>query len=531
MNTDIAVLDLISDHLDRQAGLRPDQEFIVQDDRRLTYAQTKAAVATAAKALIASGVERGDRVAFMGNPTLEFWINFLAVTSVGALWVGLNPKNTSGELDHVVNDAAPRLLFGFSTIDNEPMLDELRRLAAKHESVDAVVVVDHEPPTLADAATEAVVLLSTWLEGAATVSDDDLASRRSEVDPMDPAYLVYTSGSSGQPKGALITHRGSNVCNVIAIERKGLADRRIICNLPINHVGAIGDICGRTMTGGGTLFFQERFSPDAMFDTIETERLNTVGGVPAMLQMCADHPRFESVDLSSVDLLAWGGAAMPAELLQRWLDKTGATHCTMGYGMTEVTGGVTYSGLTDSVELLCTTVGTPDARQPIRIWRDGQEAAIGETGEIQTTGDFLMAGYWRNPEATAAAFTEDGWFKTGDLAVLREDGYVQIVGRMSEMFKSGGYNVYPREVELALERHPGISMAAVVSIADPTFQEVGVAYVMGEPNLDPDEIRRFAAEHLASYKLPRQINIVAELPMLPIGKVDKKALQVLADGG
>ena len=141
-----------------------------------------------------------------------------------------------------------------------------------------------------------------------------------------------------------------------------------------------------------------------------------------------------------------------------------------------------------------------------------------------------MAGYWRNPEATAAAFTDEGWFHTGDLAVRRDDGYLQIVGRMSEMFKSGGYNVYPREVELALEEHVGVSMAAVVSIPDPTFQEVGVAYVMGEGDLDPEALRSFAGERLANYKVPKRIEVLPELPMLPIGKVDKKALQARAAG-
>ena len=525
MRSEIPVLTLIVDHLDRQVELRPDQDFLVHGDTRLSYSATKDAVDRTAKALIASGVGRGDRVAFMGTPTPAFWINFLAVTGIGAIWVGLNPKYTSGELDHVVGDAEPAMLFGSSTLDGASMDDELGRLMAAHGSLRQLVLLDHDvSPTDAVA-----VAMTAFLAAADGVGDGELAARRAEVDTMDPAFLVYTSGSTGRPKGALITHRGSNVCNVIAIERKGLADRRIICNLPINHIGAIGDICGRTMTGGGTLFFQERFSPEAMLLTIEAERLNAVGGVPTMLQMCADHPLFETADLSSIDLIAWGGAAIPAELLQRLIEKTGAPHCTMGYGSTEVTGGVTYSGLTDSVELLATTVGTPDDRQPLRIWHpDGREAAVGETGEIQTRGDFVMAGYWRNPEATAAAFTEDGWLRTGDLAVLRADGYVQIVGRMSEMFKSGGYNVYPREVELALEEHEGVSMAAVVSVPDPKFQEVGVAYVMGDAGLDPAALRVFAGERLANYKVPKHIHVMDELPMLPIGKVDKKAIQSLA---
>ncbi|HEC09396.1 MAG TPA: long-chain fatty acid--CoA ligase [Acidimicrobiales bacterium] len=513
--TELPVLNLIGDHLRRQAELQPDHEFLVLGDLRLTYARTRDIVDRTARALMAAGVGPGDRVAMITDPRPEFLIHFLATTDIGAIWVGLNPKYTPGELDHVVGDAEPSMLFGLG----EGAVDLLTELAARHPSVKRVVVMEGPVP---DGCTG----VEEFLAGADNIDPVQLEARRAAVDPMDPAYLVYTSGSTGRPKGALLTHRGSNFCNVIGVERKGLSGRSIICNLPINHVGAIGDICGRTMTGGGTIFFQPRFSPGEMMRLIEAEGIEIIAGVPTMLQMCVNHPEFDRIDLSSVELIAWGGAAMPADLLERLLAKTGAGECTTGYGMTETTGGVTYSGLTDSVELLTTTVGKPDPRQPLRIWHpDGRVAGPGEAGEIQVKGDYTMAGYWRLPEATAEAFTADGWLHTGDPAELRDDGYVRIVGRMSEMFKSGGYNVYPREVELALEEHPLVDMAAVISIPDARFQEVGVAYVMGSGELDPDELRDFARQRLANYKIPKQIIVLESLPMLPIGKVDKKALR------
>ncbi len=510
---------LITDHLDRWAEERPDQDFLVLGETRQTYAQVKALVDRTAKALIAAGVEPGDRVAMSSTPRPEFFVNHLAVTSVGGIWVGLNPKYTDVELDHIVSDAEPSMLFGFGELLGEDQRPTLERLLDEHDSIETMVLFDQsEPGGRARSIDE-------FLAAADRLDDDALTSRRAAIDPTEPAYLVYTSGSTGRPKGALLTHEGSNFCNVIGVERKGLDDRRIICNLPINHVGAIGDICGRTMTGGGTLFFQEAFSPVDMMQLIQDERLNTVAGVPTMLQMCMAHPDVDSFDLTSIDLLAWGGAAMPADLLEALMAKTDCTRATMGYGMSETTGGVTYSGLNDSVELLTRTVGTPDERQPFRIQHpDGHEAASGEAGEIQVKGPHIVSGYWRRPDATATMFTDDGWFRTGDLAVRRDDGYIQIVGRMSEMYKSGGYNVYPREVELALEAHPSVAMAAVISIPDPTFQEVGVAYVMGPDPIDVDELKAFARERLANYKLPKEIHQLDELPMLPIGKVDKKAL-------
>ncbi len=534
--TEIPILNLITDHLDRQVDERPDQDFLVLGDTRLTYRATKALVDDTARALMASGVEVGDRVAMLSAPRPEFFAHFLAVTSIGAIWLGLNPKYTIGELDHVVSDAEPKLIFGFLNAGGDDQTDKLSELSASHGWIEQMVLFDgSSAPEQADGVGSIgrSVGWDAFLERADETSEEELATRRTSLDPMTPALLVYTSGSTGRPKGAMLTHRGSNLCNVIAIERKALSERSIICNLPINHIGAVGDICERTMTGGGTLYFQENFNPVGMMELIQDEGLNTIAGVPTMLQMCMNHPDLENYDLTSVDLIAWGGAAMPAELLSALMDKCDCRRATMGYGMSETTGGVTYSGLFDSIDLLVSTVGTPDERQPSRIWHpDGHVAEVGEPGEIQVKGDFVMTGYWRLPEATAAAFTDDGWFCTGDLAMVRPDGFVEIVGRMSEMFKSGGYNVYPREVELALEEHERVAMAAVISIPDPKFQEVGVAYLMGSGRheIDPDAISTFVRERLANYKVPKQIVVLDELPMLPIGKVDKVALRAMALG-
>ena len=524
-STTLPVLNLISDHLDRQTELQPNREFLILNDIRLTYAETTELVNRTARALMAAGVEKQDRIAMMSDPRPEFFIHFLAVTSIGAIWMGLNPKHTMSELDHVVNDAEPSMLFGFGNQTNKNNQEKLLDLTKSNSSVRQLVLFEQQVPASA-------LSWDSFLEGAQQVSQISLLARRAEINAKDPAYIVYTSGSTGKPKGALLTHMGSNLCNVIAVDRKALRDRSIICNFPINHVGAIGDICGRTLTGGGTIYFQEKFSPADVLRLMESEQLNTLVGVPTMLQMYVNHPNFTKTDLTAVDLLAWGGSAIPSELLQTLLDKTECTRCTMGYGMTETTGGVTYSGLHDSVELLATTVGTPDPRQPLRIWHpDGRLSKKDEPGEIQVKGDYMFVGYWQLPEATAEAFTEDGWFCTGDLAMQQEDGNIQIVGRMSEMFKSGGYNVYPREIELALEEYPSVAVAALISVPDPTFQEVGIAYVMGvkgdEPN--PKELLSFAAQRLANYKIPKKILVLNELPLLDIGKVDKKALRALHD--
>jgi fatty-acyl-CoA synthase len=514
------LLPLISDYVAHYAKLDPDRELLAFGDLRMTYAEVESEIDRVARALLASGIERGDRVAYFGTSRPEFWIHFLATTSVGAIWMGLNPKYRIDELRYVIGDAAPCRIFAQRDVLGEDCSELLETLAGESESITELVTLGGTTATSTS--------FESFLERAGDLGDDVLRARRASVDPMDAAFLVYTSGSTGKPKGALLTHHGENFCNVVSVERKGLMERRIVCCLPINHVGAIGDICARVTMGGGTIFFQEAFDPLAQMKAIELEQLNAWGGVPTMFQLCVRHPQFDEVDLSSVELLAWGGAAMPIELLRVLRKKTGASLCTTGYGSTETTGGVTFTDLRDSDAVQAETIGTPDPRLPIRIWHaEGRPSEVGEEGEIQVGGDFVMKGYWQRPEATAEALPEDGWMRTGDVAVQRPDGNLVIVGRLSQMYKSGGYNVYPREVELCLEAHPSVAMAAVVSVPDDVYQEVGHAYVAAPGSETPsaEELRGFVKEHLANYKVPKRIVILDALPMLPVGKVDKVALK------
>ncbi len=516
--TNLPLLNQISDYVDLHAQARPDSLALSFEETSFTYKQLDQAVTNCAKALLKLGVNQGDRVAYFGNPTPYFWIHFLATGRVGAIWTGLNPKYTSGELSYVMGDAQPRFIFAQAVVAGKNKSAELEALA---KEADASLHLFGQEQTIG-ADFEAFCL-----QGG-EVSDDALRHRQNKVDTHDPAFIVYTSGTTGRPKGALLSHYGANFCSIIAVERKGLTGRSIICNLPINHVGAIGDICTRTLIGGGTIHFQEKFDAIAMMKLIAEKRISVWGAVPAVFQISVNDPFFKTADLSSVDLIAWGGARMPVDLLKTLQKKTGATQFTSGYGMTETVGGVTYSRLEDDLEILANTIGTPDPRQPLRIWHaENRPICPGEEGEIQVLGNFIMKGYWERPEETADAFTEDGWFRTGDVAIIRPDGNLELVGRLSEMYKSGGYNVYPREVELAIEELEQIALAAVVSAPDPVFQEVGHAYIVLKPGqgIVPDDITKALRTVLANYKIPKQIFILDELPMLPIGKVDKKALK------
>ncbi len=258
------------------------------------------------------------------------------------------------------------------------------------------------------------------------------------------------------------------------------------------------------------------------------ERASWWISVPSVFQMQLALPDFERYDLSAVRLIVWEGAAMPAPIVRRLLEIAPGGLAT-NYSMTESTGAITVVPPTTDVDLLASTVGTPAHGVEVRIvGEDGRELPPGESGEIQARSPYNMLGYWNRPEETAATLLPDGWLRTGDVGVQLPDGNYRIVGRLKEMFKSGGYNVYPREVENVLESHPAIELAAVVGRPDPLWQEVGVAYVIARSPVTVEALEAHCRERLASYKVPKAIEIRDSLPLLPIGKVDKGALRALA---
>jgi acyl-CoA synthetase (AMP-forming)/AMP-acid ligase II len=281
---------------------------------------------------------------------------------------------------------------------------------------------------------------------------------------------------------------------------------------------------------GGTTIFMESFDPAQCLALMQAERVSVWGSVPSVFQMQLGLPNFDDYDLSAVQMILWEGAAMPAELITRLLRI--CPRLATNYGMTETTSAITIVEPTNDEDVLAHSVGYAFPGVEVRLAdSDGREPADGTAGEVQARSRLNLLGYWRRPDATAEAFTADGYFKTGDLAVRRPDGRYRIVGRLKEMYKSGGYNVYPREIEATLERHPAIALAAVVATPDPLWDEVGVAYVVPREATTAAELERHCRAHLANYKVPKRFVIADELPLLPIGKVDKRALSERAARG
>lgn len=509
-------LPRISDYPGHWAAVEPGREAVAFESTRWTYAELARRVEECARALLAAGVGPGDRVATLCPPHPDFYVTFLATASIGGIWLGLNPRYQRRELEYVVGDAGPRLILARSRIQDRDYREDLGALAAACPGVERVVLLDAAGP-------------SGWAEFIARgegVPDRDLAAARDRVQAGDPCLIVYTSGTTGRPKGAVITHHGLVRVARVQWAIWPVSPQRVINNLPVNHIGCVGDITCDTLVPGGTVIFQEQFDPGGMLRLVETERPTFFGHVPTALQLLVSHPAWDATDFSSVQLIIWEGAAAPPDLIARLHAK--CPQLANAYGMTETVGSVTFTFDADDVEVLAHSVGWPVPEYEVRIaGPDGHPVEPGQPGEIQVRGDFVTTGYWRRPEATAELFTADGWLRTGDLAEERPDGAYRLIGRLKEMFKSGGYNVYPREIEQVLENHPDVALAAVIGVPDPLYQEVGHAFVLPHPGRTPSPaaLEAHCRAQLANYKVPKRFTIQAAFPMLPIGKIDKQALK------
>ena len=513
----VKVLPRLPDYVTEYANTTPDATAVVFDNERICYAELEHQIRRWARALLASGVRKGDRVAMLSTPRPEFWIAFLATARIGGIWVGLNPRYTHRECAYVVGDAQPSVLVSIAAFDGIDYQEHVDAVSAAHPGLQAVAFAG----TL-----EGCDTLAAFLAVGERIDDATLEAAENEVSTTDPCLIVYTSGSTGSPKGAVLTHYGLTYGATLQTTHFDIDDPGIVVSFPINHVASVADTCATTLVKGGKIVFQEQFDPISSVAATSDERCTLMGGVPTMYQMQLAATDFDSVDLSALRLILWGGAAMPVETI-RQLQATGARLVT-AYGMTETATHVTYTDADADFDTLATTVGRPDPHCEFRIETDnGQPSSENNTGEIQLRADFLMTEYWRRPDASAEARTPDGWFRTGDVGYIRPDGNVRLVGRMSDMFKSGGYNVYPREIESVLEQHAAVALAAVVGVPDPLYQEVGCAWIQREAGTDVEAkaLEQWCRDKVANYKVPKSFRIVDELPLLPVGKVDKTALR------
>ncbi|TXJ05951.1 MAG: long-chain fatty acid--CoA ligase [Aeromicrobium sp.] len=515
MNTQTTALPTVSDYISSHAENAPNDLALIFDSTKITYQELDAHVRQWAKALIAAGVRPGERVAFCGGPRPEFVFSYLAVGAIGAVWQGVNPDYSERELEYVLTDAQPVIVFSQPPASATGARE---RLEAAAKGAGLAVPIAVESPEMTE-----------FLSAGTDISYDSLAARHAAVSSQDPAMIVYTSGSTGAPKGALLRHSGLVRLGAVQSSKWDTESPVVMCNLPINHIGCVGDLCSVPLIAGGTVVLRERFDAQEVLEDIDRYGITALFQVATQLQRVASLPDFDTRELPSLAVVGWGGSPLPQVTIEKYRAKGCRLMST--YGLTEATFSVSYTDEGANDDVLMNTVGKPDPDIDVRLLgENGDWVELGEHGEVCIRHEGTMASYLNRPEATAAAYTPGGWLRTGDIGYVREDGNLVLVSRVSEMFKSGGLNVYPREIEQILEEHPEIELAAVVSRPDPEFQEVGVAYVqpIAGATIDPADLKSWLRDRLAGYKTPKNIVIEQSIPLLPVGKVNKAQLKRLA---
>lgn len=519
-------------YVEHWAAKTPEAEALIFGDDRISWAEFAERMDATARAFIEIGVERGDRVAMLAMACPEFLISFMAANKIGAMWLGLSPKFTLDELRYIVADSLPTALIALTDYMDADLSETVDALAAEFDCIEKVLVIGGS----GEAAPDKLIVpgaedFAEFTGRARPELDIKLDVREAAVGPDDDALLMYTSGSTGKPKGVVHTHL-SIIENIrVQAEKFFFApDMRMLMHFPINHVAADVEVGFGTVLAGGCLVLMDRFDPAGSLAAIEAEQVTHLGQIPAMFLLQFKDPSFAPAKFASVRYFVWAGAAAPRMMiagLAKLCEATGAVMIT-GYGSTEVCGFVTYSEPGDDLEYLASAAGRIAAPFELKIVDERRaDAAEGEIGEIAVRGSFLMKGYYNNDAATARVVDPDGWYYTGDLARLDDLGYIHIAGRRSEMFKTGGENVYPREVEDVIESHPGVLFAAVIAVPDETFQEVGWAFAMtapGQPPPDDAALDALCRERLANFKAPKRFFVREALPLLANGKIDKVAL-------
>ena len=516
--TDTPLLEeTIGANFERTASAHPDTEALVDvpSGRRWTYPQLNSEIDCVARGLMASGIEQGDRVGIWAPNCPEWTILQYATAKIGAILVAVNPAYRTHELAYVLRQSGTRLLVSattFKTSDYPVMVDEVRP----------------ETPDL-----DEVVFLGTddWerlRRRAETVPENELRTRMEGLTPADPINIQYTSGTTGSPKGTTLSHR--NILNngffVTELIRLGPGERLCI-PVPFYHCfGMVMGNLGCTSHGATMVIPAAGFDPDATLEAIERERCTAVYGVPTMFIAMLAQPGMKDRDLSSLRTGIMAGAPCPIEVMKRCINELNMSEVAIAYGMTETSPVSCQTLIDDDLDRRTATIGRVHPHVEIKIVDPdtGKTVKRGEPGEFCTRGYSVMLGYWRDAGRTREAVDADGWMHTGDLAVMRDDGYCTIVGRIKDMVIRGGENVYPREIEEFLHTHPDIDDVQVIGVPDDKYGEEICAWITMRPGakpLDADAVRAFSSGKLAHYKIPRYVHIADEFPMTVTGKVRK----------
>ncbi|UNO41431.1 FadD3 family acyl-CoA ligase [Streptomyces sp. MST-110588] len=523
------------------AGRYGAREAVVEGRTRVSYAQLGARVERAAAACVAYGLRPGDRVAVWAPNTLDWIVGALGAVTAGGVLVPVNTRFKGAEAADVLRHTRARLLFVTGTFLGTSYVAALRRAAGEGTGngplpglphLDRVVVLSGDAP-----AAPGFWTWQRFLAAGERVPPATVRARADATAPGAPSDIVFTSGTTGSPKGVVISHAQTLRAYDTWAELAGLRedDRYLIVN-PFFHTFGYKAGVLACLLRGATMIPQPVFGASTALANLAAERVSVLPGPPALLQQILDDPARARHDLSALRLVVTGAADVPLVLVERLRGELGVPTVLTAYGLSESSGLVTMCRRGDPPEVIAATSGRAVPGTEVRIagpdGRPTKPAGPGVPGEVLVRGYHVMSGYFEDPRATAEVITPDGWLRTGDIGVLDAYGNLRITDRLKDMFVVGGFNAYPAEIERLLARHPDVTEAAVVGIPDPRLGEVGKAYAVRRPHsrLTAEELIAWCRREMANYKVPREVEFLAALPRNAGGKVLKTRLRTGAGG-
>jgi fatty-acyl-CoA synthase len=508
--------ETIGDNLARTAADHPDAEALVSCEQgvRWTYAELDERVDRGAAALIAAGLEPGDRLGIWSPNRAEWTLIQYATARAGVILVNINPAYRTSELEYALRQSGCRILIA----------------APSFKASDYIAMTEEVRPSL-DALDRAIFFeTQEWdelLDAGSAVSTDEVRARAAKLAFDDPINIQYTSGTTGFPKGATLSHH--NILNngyFVAEACRLSAEDRLCIPVPFYHCfGMVMGNLGCTTHGATMVIPAPAFDPEATLTAVQEERCTALYGVPTMFIAELGHPRFEEFSLETLRTGIMAGSPCPVEVMKQVIDRMHMEDVTICYGMTETSPVSTQTGPDDPLDRRVSTVGRVHPHVEVKIVEPGTGRALppGDPGELCTRGYSVMLGYWEDEERTREAIDAGRWMHTGDLATMDEEGYVNIVGRIKDMIIRGGENIYPREIEEFLYTHPAVADVQVIGVPDERYGEELMAWVIpreGEA-LDDESVRAFCEGRIARHKVPRYVKVVDAFPMTVTGKVQK----------
>lgn len=524
-----------------QAALHPETEAYVYPEHgiRKTYREFDQETDRLAKAFMGIGIEKGEHIAIWSDNKREWLLSQYATGKMGGVLVTVNTSYQANELEYLLKQSDATTLVLGEEFKGSNYIEILNTICPELKTAEKGNVTSSKLPYF-----KRVIVMSenqhpgiyTWSEFEAfadRVADEELEKRFNSMDSDEVINIQYTSGTTGFPKGVMLTHL--NVVNngKLVGDTMNLTENDRLC-IPVPFFHCFGCVLGTmaAVTHSTTMVIAEQFEPKRVLQMVQDEKCTGLHGVPTMFIAELNHPDFKSFDTSTLRTGIMAGSPCPIEVMKKVISEMGASEITIAYGQTESSPVITQTRADDAIEKRVATVGKPHAEVEVKIVDPvtNKEVAIGMPGELCTRGYHIMKGYYQNEEATKQAIDEDGWLHTGDIAVEDEDGYIAVTGRIKDMVIRGGENIYPREIEEFLYQHPSVQDVQVVGVPDPKYGEELMAWVIlkdGE-KLQPEELQDYCKGKISHHKIPRYIEFTKEYPMTASGKIQKFRLREMA---